>query len=336
MTQAKQVALAQRELNTVGALVDKGLAVTSRQFALERTTADLQSGMLDVQTALVRAQQEVRKAERDATDLVKDGKAKASSELREAKASIEQLINRMNTSETLVAETATSPRTAQKEGGGKSLSYWIQRRKDGGMATFPADDGTLVELATLFASRSIARQVLQRQSRARVSLQRHSTREITPPSFRNRVSSRAEHATNRASACGIVGLARARDMQKRMQPGKSGRTSLQLYERYSRYNGCHVSDLQKKQRQQQLDGQHLPGVAGQAEQQCVSGNECRDADCKSAESKMTPQAKPAAMNNMPASILSYLCGGWSGQSIRTAFRSLSSCVLSDRYKRQDA
>ena len=101
--------------------------------------------MLDVQTALVRAQQEMRKTERDATDLVKDGKAKASSELREAKASIEQLINRMNTSETLVAETTTSPRTAQNESGGKSLSYWIQRRKDGAMATFPADDGTLVE-----------------------------------------------------------------------------------------------------------------------------------------------------------------------------------------------
>ena len=144
-TQGKQVALAQRELNTVGALVDKGLAVTSRQFALERTTADIQSGMLDVQTALVRAQQEMRKTERDATDLVKDGKAKASSELREAKASIEQLINRMNTSETLVAETTTSPRTAQSEIGGKSLSYWIQRRKDGAMATFPADDGMLVE-----------------------------------------------------------------------------------------------------------------------------------------------------------------------------------------------
>ena len=77
-------------------------------------------------------------------------------------------------------------------------------------------------------------------------------------------------------------LARA-TCRTRMQPGKSGRTSLQLYEKYSRDDGSHVSDLQKKQRQQQLDGQHLPRGVGQAEQQCVSGNECRDADCKSAE-----------------------------------------------------
>jgi exopolysaccharide production protein ExoF len=145
VTQEKQVALAQRELNTVGALVDRGLAVTSRQFALERTTADLQSAMLDVGTALVRAQQEMRKTERDATDLVKDGKAKASSELREAKANIEQLINRMSTSETLVAEATTSPRMVPSEVGGKSLSYWIQRRKDGAMSTFSAGEGTLVE-----------------------------------------------------------------------------------------------------------------------------------------------------------------------------------------------
>ena len=73
----------------------------------------------------------------------------------------------------------------------------------------------------------------------------------------------------------MVSFARARDMQNRMQPGKSGRTSLQLYERYSRDDSSHVSDLQKKQRQQQLDGQHLPRGVGQAEQQCVSGNECQ-------------------------------------------------------------
>jgi exopolysaccharide production protein ExoF len=143
VTQAKQIALAQRELNTVGALVDKGLAVTSRQFALERTTADLQSGMLDVDTALVRAKQEMRKAERDATDLVKDSKAKVSADLREAKASIEQLINRMNTSETLAE--ATTSLTVPNGIGGKSLVYWIQRRKDGALTTFSAGEGTLVE-----------------------------------------------------------------------------------------------------------------------------------------------------------------------------------------------
>jgi exopolysaccharide production protein ExoF len=141
-TQEKQIALAQRELNAVGSLVDKGLAVTSRQFALERTTADLQSGMLDVETALVRARQEMRKTERDATDLVKDGKAKASSELREAKANIEQLINRMNTSESVIAETVSAPRAV---GSAKSLSYWIQRNRDGAVSTFSAGEATRVE-----------------------------------------------------------------------------------------------------------------------------------------------------------------------------------------------
>jgi exopolysaccharide production protein ExoF len=144
-TQEKQVVLAQRELKTVGSLVEKGLAVTSREFALERVTADLQSAMLDVDTALVRAREEMRKAERDATDLVKDRKAKASSELREAKANIEQLINRMTTSETLIAEAVPTPRIAPQGTFGKSLSYFVQRRKDGVMATFSADEGALVQ-----------------------------------------------------------------------------------------------------------------------------------------------------------------------------------------------
>jgi protein involved in polysaccharide export with SLBB domain len=144
-TQEKQVALAQRELKTVGSLVEKGLAVTSREFALERVTADLQSAMLDVDTALVRAREEMRKAERDATDLVKDRRAKASSELREAKANIEQLINRMTTSETLIAEAVPAPRITPQGTVGKSLSYFVQRRKDGVMATLSADEGTIVQ-----------------------------------------------------------------------------------------------------------------------------------------------------------------------------------------------
>ena len=113
--------------------------------------------MLDVQTALVRAQQEMRKTERDATDLVKDEESLV--QLREAKASIEQLINRMNTSETLVAERERRRRGRLKVRAGESrfpTGYSGEGRCDG---AFPADDGNAVEPGDV-VPRSIARRVL--------------------------------------------------------------------------------------------------------------------------------------------------------------------------------
>jgi exopolysaccharide production protein ExoF len=144
-TQEKQVSLAQRELKNVSSLVDRGLSVSSRQFGLERILADSQSGMLDVQTALVRAQQELRKTQRDAANLVDEQRAKASTELRDAKANIEQLLSRMSTSQALVNEAAvTVPGALLQQMATPVPHYFIQRRMSDALTKLSADEGTLV------------------------------------------------------------------------------------------------------------------------------------------------------------------------------------------------
>jgi exopolysaccharide production protein ExoF len=144
-TQEKQVSLAQRELKNISSLVDRGLSVSSRQFGLERILADSQSGMLDVQTALVRAQQELRKTQRDATNLVDEQRAKASTELRDAKASIEQLLSRMSTSQALVNEAVvTVPGALLQQMATPIPHYFIQRRTSDALTRLSADEGTLV------------------------------------------------------------------------------------------------------------------------------------------------------------------------------------------------
>jgi protein involved in polysaccharide export with SLBB domain len=103
--QNRQIALARREQQTVSALVSKGLAVSSREFALERTLADLESKLLDYTTAVLRARQEISKAERSADDLKAERKAKIVADKQDTEAQIDQSRARLATALNLINGT---------------------------------------------------------------------------------------------------------------------------------------------------------------------------------------------------------------------------------------
>ncbi|WP_114946216.1 polysaccharide biosynthesis/export family protein [Microvirga calopogonii] len=145
--QERQIAIARRELQTVGNLVEKGLAVSSREFALERTLADLESKMLDYTTAILRARQEISKADRDATDLQADRKAKIEAERQETEAAIDQLRSRLATSQSLINEaTTTAPRLLmERMEATRQITFWIVRQSDTNSIRISADADTAVE-----------------------------------------------------------------------------------------------------------------------------------------------------------------------------------------------
>jgi exopolysaccharide production protein ExoF len=145
--QDRQIAIARRELQTVGNLVERGLAVSTREFALERTLADLESKMLDYTTAMLRARQEVSKADRDATDLQADRKAKIEAEKQEAEAALDQLKARLSTSQSLITEATTvAPRLLmERMETTRQIALWIVRRSDDNTAKIAADENTTVE-----------------------------------------------------------------------------------------------------------------------------------------------------------------------------------------------
>lgn len=66
----RQLGLARQERDDVSRLLDRGLAVTSRKLALEQTTAQFESARIDLDLAMLRAQQDISKTDRDAADLV--------------------------------------------------------------------------------------------------------------------------------------------------------------------------------------------------------------------------------------------------------------------------
>jgi paraquat-inducible protein B len=146
--QDKQIALARRELKNVGTLVEKGLAVSSREFALERTVADIESKMLDYTTATLRARQEVSKADRDATDLKAEHKATIVAEMRETEAALDQLKARLATAQSLANEaTNIAPQLALDRSvhAAQRHSYWIVRGNGLNAVKIAADENAVVE-----------------------------------------------------------------------------------------------------------------------------------------------------------------------------------------------
>jgi polysaccharide biosynthesis/export protein ExoF len=143
--QDKQIALARRELKSVSTLVEKGLAVSSREFALERVAADIESKMLDHTTAILRARQEISKADREEIDLKAERKAAIVAELQQANVELDQLKARLVTAESLANEvTSIAPRQALDRMQAPQHSFWIVRREGADAVKIAADENAAV------------------------------------------------------------------------------------------------------------------------------------------------------------------------------------------------
>ena len=145
--QNRQIALARREQQTISALVSKGLAVTSREFNLERTLADLESKLLDYTTAVLRARQEISKAERTADDLKAERKAKIVAEKQDTEAQIDQSKARLTTALSLINEAtvATPQLLLDKLPVKPTTVFSIIRRVVGNSVKSVVDDTAMIE-----------------------------------------------------------------------------------------------------------------------------------------------------------------------------------------------
>jgi exopolysaccharide production protein ExoF len=84
ISQQRQVDLAKKELAGLGNLAEKGLVVSTRILSIERTISDLESRVLDLGTASLRAKQDIVKADQDEVNLRNDRAAQIASALQAA------------------------------------------------------------------------------------------------------------------------------------------------------------------------------------------------------------------------------------------------------------
>lgn len=145
-TQNRQIQLAREELEGVSGLADRGLVVNQRLLGIERTIADLEGRILDMETASLRAKQDINRAEQDAATLRNDREIEVAEQLRSTEAEIEALDLKIAMHRGLMAEAASlAPAAALSAGGGAAeVSYRIVRSVDGETQESAADENTPV------------------------------------------------------------------------------------------------------------------------------------------------------------------------------------------------
>lgn len=144
-SQNRQIDLAREELQGIGNLADKGLVVNARVLTIERSIAELEGKVLDMETAALRAKQDISKATQDATNLQNDRESEIAQERQQAEAEIEGLSLKIAMYKDLMAEAmARDPQAALSTGAAAAASFSIVREEGDKTTETAADENTPV------------------------------------------------------------------------------------------------------------------------------------------------------------------------------------------------
>jgi len=107
-TASKQLTLAQDRLDKVQTLANNGLAITDRVVTLQSNVADLEGRLLDIDTADLKAQQDVAIATDHSAKLVSDQFLQASQDRQDIDGQIAETELKMATQQKLIADAAAN------------------------------------------------------------------------------------------------------------------------------------------------------------------------------------------------------------------------------------
>ncbi len=148
VTQTRQLELVIEDKGRVDVLAEKGLALSARKLSVEQRAADLQAALLDIDTASLKAKQDVSKASQDETNLRNDWDAQLAEELQNTESELDTLSLKLITSRDLMTEALLQSADASqtpRAGNAVDISYSIIRQKDGKSTKIAADEGTPVQ-----------------------------------------------------------------------------------------------------------------------------------------------------------------------------------------------
>ena len=144
-TQNRQVELSRDELKGLGNLKNQGLVVNARVLSIEQTIAELEGRVLDMQTATLRAKQDIAKATQAATTLQNDRDTQIAQDRQQAEADIDEVTLKMAMHMNLMTEAlGRAPGAAAEGAGAPAISYSIVRTTDGKATETAADENTPV------------------------------------------------------------------------------------------------------------------------------------------------------------------------------------------------
>lgn len=125
-TATQQLSLAQDRLQKVQTLATNGLAITDRVMTLQSNVADLEGQLLDIDTADLKAKQDVTVADNQSAKLVSDAVLQASQDRQDVDAQLAQTELKMTTQQKLIQD-ALANGAAPTDPGKVTYTYTILR-----------------------------------------------------------------------------------------------------------------------------------------------------------------------------------------------------------------
>ncbi|MBB3390545.1 exopolysaccharide production protein ExoF [Rhizobium sp. BK275] len=148
VSQKRQIDLAQQELNNVNTLVSKGLTSNTRQFSVDRSLAETQSELLDLEIALTKSRQGLNESQREKADIINKRNAENQQELNTINLAINKAGIDMQVAQLLGDQAGYSAELARMGaestllGTTKKNFKIVRRNEDGSYSNIVADENT--------------------------------------------------------------------------------------------------------------------------------------------------------------------------------------------------
>ncbi|MBX3596120.1 MAG: polysaccharide biosynthesis/export family protein [Rhizobiaceae bacterium] len=137
------VVSAEKELEGVAKLVDKGFAVASRKSEMERIVSGFKSDALDQTTAIMRARQGAAEAMRNLDALKDRRRSEVAREIQDTRTLLDQARLRRDVTQRLLVDSISSP--SEEGASGPAMTLTVVRVVDGKASQIEADETTLLQ-----------------------------------------------------------------------------------------------------------------------------------------------------------------------------------------------
>lgn len=133
---------AEEQLASVRTLVEKGIAVASRQLDLERLLTTYRSDRLDLVTAVMRGRQAISETTRNLEGLYDTRRSEVASELQSEQANVDQLKLKREMTQKLLLDELSAGSSPTNRGEELPLTFTVSRRDEGQINQFQALETT--------------------------------------------------------------------------------------------------------------------------------------------------------------------------------------------------
>ena len=147
-TMDKELALLKQELSNTTSLVKQGLAVAPREFSLRQTEIEAQGRRLDVDTAILRAREDVGKADQAMVELRNKTRGETLTELAQVESKLTETAARIKTNAAIVGtdrEIIGPGMAALSEEQTAAPQYVIRRKSGDELQQIAADETSSVQ-----------------------------------------------------------------------------------------------------------------------------------------------------------------------------------------------